>query len=230
MDSRIYVIVSLIVLILIGAIIKVINIAKYNKKIRDTNEYSNKFTILINEILAKKRINSDLYNWLTEKVNFMQVELGTTGLLHEYIDPLKGIHAMNYQLLLNFLPETHAYVNQLDNGIVLQDFNMSVRWCVDMFLRHIGDLKELHKKEKAQLYNPFSCLGEAIRYIIYLPLNGLCWMGIISINLLDRIKESFIIKIINFIVIIIGLISAIITIVLGWSGFVELLDKLNIQF
>lgn len=132
---------------------KIFNIAKYCKKLRDTSEYNNKFITLINAILEEKRINSDLYNWLTEKVNSMQVELGSTGLLYNYIDPIRGIHVKNYQLLLNFLPETNTYINQLDNEIALQNFNMSASCCVDMFLRHTGDLKELHKKEKAQLYN-----------------------------------------------------------------------------
>lgn len=225
--GNIFLIIGVFVLLIsFGFILKRQNISKLIKRFNSTLEYYNKFVELLNEVFQSKRINQEIYIWLTERVNAMQRELGSTGVINHYSDPLKGFAVKEYQLLINFLPEMSGYIREYDNFIMMERFDSCVRWCTDMFIRHQGDLKEIIEKENKLLSNPFSCLAEAIRYIVALPFSILFWLGILSERMLYRIKFSWFLRFINAVVILIGLTGSIITIVLGWDGFQKLLRGL----
>ncbi|MDR3667717.1 MAG: hypothetical protein P4L35_12810 [Ignavibacteriaceae bacterium] len=217
--------VAFVLLILMGFILKRQKISKVVSRFKYTLDYYKNFVELLNEVFQSKRINQEKYIWLTEKVNAMQRELGDSGIMHYYSDPLQGFTAKEYQLLINFLPEISSYIHEFDNSIMLERFNSSARWCTDMFIRHQGDLKEMIENENKILYNPLSCFAEAIRCIVALPFSILYWLGILSEGMLYRIKHSWFLKFVNAIVILIGLIGSIITISLGWDGFQKLLNN-----
>lgn len=225
MNSKMFIVVMLLLLILVGFILKRMELSKLIKRLNVTLEYNKTFVELMNDIFVEKRFDNEKYMWLTEKVNSMQRELGASGLIYHYTDPLKGFTAREYQLLINFLPEIRGYMRQFDNSIMIERFDTSARLCTDMFIRHEGDLKEIIEKEGKQLFNPFSCLAEAVRYVIAMPFNILYWFGILPEGMLYRIKYSWLLKFINAIIILIGFIGSIITIVLGWDGFLEFLKQ-----
>ena len=75
------------------------------------------------------------------------------------------------------------------------------------------------ENEKKGLFNPITCLGEGIRWLVGLPVDILCWAGLYSAARSQKIKVSTIFKIISNIIVVIGLISSIVTIALGWDEF-----------
>lgn len=224
MGRIIIIVLVLFLLILIGFVLKRLNITKLMDRLKFTVEYNNSLVELLNEFVQSKRINHQKYLWLTERVNSMQRELGDTGVIHHYSDPLKGFTVREYQLLINFLPEISGYIHEFDNSIMMRRFNDSAQWCTDMFVRHQGDLNEAIEKENKQLLNPFSCFAEGIRYIVSLPFKILYWLGILSESTLYRIKNSWFLRFVNTVVILISLIGSIMTIVLGWEGFIKTLE------
>ena len=52
--------------------------------------------------------------------------------------------------------------------------------CDDMFIRHLGTLKEAEKSIRKNLVNPFSCFSAGIKFIVSLPILLLHWFGFIS--------------------------------------------------
>ena len=74
---------------------------------------------------------------------------------------------------------------------------------------------------KKGLFNPITCLGEGIRWFVGVGLlvDILCWAGLYSAARSQKIKVSTIFKIISNITVVIGMISSIVTIALGWDEF-----------
>ena len=97
--------------------------------------------------------------------------------------------------------------------------------CEDALKRHIGNLERAMELEKKNLYNPITCLGEGIRWIVYLPVDILNWLGILSANRGEKIKANIIFRVISNVIVFIGLISSIFTIILGWDDFLLILNR-----
>lgn len=214
----------------IGWLSKVLYIRKINQRIDTTNIYGTDFIGLIDGVLSTKHVNQQLYDKLMRGVNKMQLELGSDGVVSMY-DPLHGVKCANYQMLVNFLPEINQQVNLwgtlgYSNSIMMERFLDSANTCRDMFLRHIGTLEELERQERANLINPFSCLADGISLILWIPKYILASLGLFSIHSFYSWKTQKLAKTFSGMVAILGLISSIITVVVGWKDFATILISL----
>jgi len=93
-------------------------------------------------------------------------------------------------------------------------------------VRHAGRLKESIKSSRKNKYNPFKCFVEGVQYVIWLPTNIFLWIGIISVGLAYKLKHNFLIRIITALIAVAGLLSSIITIIVGWEESIEFLQRL----
>lgn len=216
--ERLIVVGIILMLIVIGFISKLLQLKVYKERIDFCIDYKEKFTDLINAYTCSHHLDNALYSELTEKAARMQRELGPDGLI-DMIDNLKGIKVRDYQALVNFLPELRNFIFWQDNSIMQQRFMSSAYTCDDMFTRHIGQLNHLWEQERKYLFNPFSCFASGIRWILWLPSNILIWCGFISEDMGTKLQFNWAIKVLTFVITIIGLLSSVITIVIGWDQF-----------
>lgn len=93
----------------------------------------------------------------------------------------------------------------------------------DAMVKHCGELKRRIENEEKSLWNPFFCFASGIRWIIGLPADILYWMGIISERSNSAVHNSVVFKMFGHIITIVGLISSIMGIVLGWDEFVKII-------
>ena len=214
----------LIVIIIIGFISKMVDLSTIVKRIEFTSNYREKFVKFINKIVSENTLDQGLYNELTSDVKAMQYELGEDGVFAYMKDQLKGVAGKNYQLLINFLPETREMVN-INNSILAERYNKSIHDCDDMFIRHLGTLESQRNNIRKGLFNPFSSFAEGTRTIILLPIILLSWFGFISNEKTDQAKENAIVKLLNVFVSILGFAATIITIVVGWNDFWDIVFK-----
>lgn len=165
------------------------------------------------------------------RVNKMQRELGSDGIMAVMYDPLKGIRTTNYQMLINFLPEMNEYYDMWDsfgrpNTIIHQRFMNSANICRDMFIRHVGSLEELMEDEKKRWYNPFSCLVEGVKVILWIPFYILTSFGLFTGNVFSYWRTKPVTKISSALIAIIGLLSSVVTIAIGWEQFTKIINDI----
>ena len=213
-------------IIILGFIMKLIELYDAVERTDFTNQYHNKFIKLASEILSNKNFNQQLYYELTLDVKAMQYELGSDGVYAYAIDNLKGFSTSNYQALINFLPELRDVLSNQDNFVLMSRYDQAVKDCDDMFIRHLGSLNEFEKSIRKRLFNPFSCFSDGMRFIISLPILLLNLFGLISDEHTRKAKRSWVITFLNFVIILIGLIGAIMSIILGWNEFLQTLSKI----
>lgn len=170
-------------------------------------------------------MNSEKYNAVMKDVNKIQEELGMDGVLNEFVDPLKGIQGRNYQLFMNIMPEIRTALSNMGYSIMDERINQLMGLCEDALRRHIGNLDRAIEHEKKGLWNPITCMGEGIRWIVGLPVDILQWAGLYSTGRSRKIKASVIYKTISNMIVFIGFISSIVTIVLGWDEFLEITNN-----
>ncbi len=212
-----------IVLVLIGHFIKRKRIAQYNIRGEFSADFNNRFFDFANDTFTRRTIDSEKYNAVITDVDKIQQELGADGVLDTFCDPLRGMQGRNYQLFMNIMPEIRSALSSGYNSIMDERINQLMGLCQDALRRHIGNLDRAIEKEKKGLFNPITCLGECIRWIVGLPVDILQWAGLYSEASSSKIKANFLYKFVSNLIVFIGLISSIVTIVLGWDEFMTMI-------
>lgn len=133
----------------------------------------------------------------------------------DYRPPSAGYMIKNYQILINVVPK-------LRNP---SGFTEEFEWINKLLIMQIGRNEELQESIKKEMFNPIILLREGIQFFTTLPISLLYWTGLIQYSTLYKLSNNVFVKFINFLIMILGLISAIFTIVLGWDEFKIFLSK-----
>ncbi|NDO20366.1 hypothetical protein FMM68_11980 [Lachnospiraceae bacterium MD329] len=221
--DRFIVILGIVILCIIGLIRKLLYIKDLDTRQKFVVEYNNKFVDLINKKF-KGTFDQINYTWLMQNVHKMHYELGEIGYV-DYIDRLKGIKVTHHPLLVNFLSEVQQE-EDMTNSIIAMRISDSAKTCSDMFIRHTGDLNEWKEQTEKEKFNPFSLFAEGFRYIIQLPVNCLHWLGLLSFDTASKIKSNILIRIIEKIGLLFTCLATVITIIIGWKEFIEIITNL----
>jgi len=218
--NRWYILFTLIGVAVIGLLSIAHKLIIIPKRRQKTIDYHNELMELINSALEHGNIKQDLYIKLLEESGAMQRELGSDGLYAYMHDPLKRLTTSDYQLLANFFEEIRLYLSSERNDYIMRErFRSLAGSCSDSFIRHGGTLIELHKLMLKQIINPFAWIFEGMKIIISLPILLLSTLGVVSAKGVEKARESWIIKMLGAIVTLAGIISSIMSIVMGWDEF-----------
>lgn len=122
----------------------------------------------------------------------------------------------NYQILINT-------VQTLRNppSFGREEFEM----LYNILVMQVSRLNELGEKTKKETLNPIILLREGVQFFTTLPISLLYWTGLIKYSTQYKLSNNIVVKFLNFLIILIGFVSAIFTIVLGWEQFKGYLDK-----
>ncbi|WP_206763871.1 hypothetical protein [Cytobacillus firmus] len=136
--------------------------------------------------------------------------------LVDYQPAFSGYMVKNYPILVNT-------VQSLRNpGGLTEEFN----WVNNILIMQIGRYEELYESVKADTLNPITLLREGVQFFVTLPISLLYWTKIIEYSTQNKLTNNIVVKLINFLIIIIGFVSAIVTIVLGWEPMKGYIEKL----
>jgi len=182
-----------------------------NKKMLGfAKEYLKTFKIFSNAYL-KNNFDSELYEWLTYHSVKIQFQIGSYGII-AYRPPYENYIVHNYQIIINSLPEFRTSKIHKDNIYIIDA----------ILIRYIGITEDMINSFRKNLFNPFVWLRIGMQNILTIPFQMFYWFGILNYSSILKIKDNILIKIISTLIIIIGLISSIVTITLGWTQFIKI--------
>ena len=225
MQYRLIPILITFLVILLGFVNRVINANSIMKRREFTLAFRNSFISMANSFFETGRMQNNLYANVIHDVDAIQEELGNDGVIADYIDRLHGIQGRNYQLFVNVIPEIREAEGLRDDSIVMGRISQLIGFCDDALQRHIGNLDRELDSERKGFFNPFKCFGAGVKFIIELPFLILYWCGLVSTSTICATRGSYTFKIISSIVTFVGLISSIITIVIGWNEVTEIVVR-----
>lgn len=225
MYYRIIPILVTLAVIIIGFIAIVINAGNISKRREFTISFQNSFIELANGFFKTGRMSNDLYSKCIHDVDAIQAELGYDGIIAGYVDHLHGIRGQNYQLFVNIIPEIREAESMSGNSIMMERVSQLIGTCNDALQRHVGNLDRELDTERKGIFNPFICFREGVRFILGLPVLVLYWSGFVSTRTISAARVSSIFKFISGVITLIGLISSIITILLGWNEVSDIIVR-----
>lgn len=214
-----YTIFLIVVLLILGFVKNLIdlknNVADYNF----TAEYYDNFNKFLNEAFKNKKGNLD-YNWLISNSDKMQGILGDIGII-TYTQ--FGSVYNNVPLILNFV---NNIVSMLNEEYISENTAKHIEWCQTAFLRKLGILDEIIIKDKKRLLNPFYIFTCGIRCVLEIPIYILYSVGLVSTNIKNKITKNIIFKILSGLLSLLTIFSTIMSILIGWDEFIEILKNL----
>lgn len=226
MNQRLIPIIITLGIIVIGHVLKRMGLSDYKKRLDFTVKFQNNFISMVNDFTQKGQFEPASYSIVANDLDAIQLELGADGIISEMIDPLKGIKVKNYQIFMNITHEMRAMAGALDLQLFAGRFDQMVGIADDALRRHGGVLGRIITENEKLLWNPISCFGDGVRWLIGLPGQLLVWLGIIKPNNMKSVQTSAIFRFLGNLITVIGLLSSIITILLGWEDTLRLLSNL----
>ena len=211
-----YFILMVVGLVITGFIANVINIRTCSNNYNFLVEYRDKFSKFISDLLNKNKYSNKDYEWLMYNSDKVQIILGDAGII-SYKD-ISGYYP-NYQIVINFMNEVMSLFSK---GLIGTE-SEKITWCHNAFLRKMGIYDEYIKKEIKRTFNPLYDLTSGIKVILGIPLDILYSIGLISSKNLTKIKDNVLFKILGGIISLLTFLSTIMSIVLGWNDFVNLI-------
>ncbi|GEM_PF-5614305 len=206
------------ILILIGFIKSVMRLSSLNKNIEFLGHYTEDYVKYCNNYLGKG-IRSDEENRLYIKLLSDSPKAQRLLMDAGYVDyKIAGTwsYLTNYQILINT-------VQTLRNPPTFgrEEYEM----LYNVLVMQVSRLNELHEKTRKETLNPIILLREGVQFFTTLPISLLYWTGLIRYSTQYKLSNNVVVKFLNFLIILIGFVSAIFTIVLGWEQFKEILFK-----
>lgn len=212
----IWFIIGIISLIIIGFISNVISVRRCSDNYNFIVEYRDNFSNFIADLLENKKVNSKDYEWLVSNSDEVQILLGDAGKI-SYKD--RSGYYSNIPIVLNFMNEV---LNLFYRGLLGFE-SEQITYCHNAFLRKIRGLKKYMNSEIKKSFNPFHDLASGIRVILGIPLDILYSIGLVSSTNKGKIKESRFLKMLSGIFSLITIISTIMSFVLDWNDFINLI-------
>lgn len=211
-----YFILIILFLIIIGIISNVLNIRRLSNDYNFIYEYREKFSKFISDLMNKDKYNNKDYEWLISNSDKIQIILGDSGKML-YRDN-RGYYP-NYEIVINFMNEV---LTLKSNGLIEYEGDQ-ITWCHNSFLRKMGIIDELQKKEIKRLLNPIYDLTSGIKVLLGIPLDILFSVGLLSFKSITKLKDSILFKLFSGLISILTFLSVVITIVIGWNQFIEII-------
>lgn len=226
MEHRVIPVFVTIFIAIVGFVVKKKKCTELQKRIDFTIRFQSILVELADHFFEYGDFSTKAYDEYMESADAMQIELGDDGII-SILDPLKNVQIKKYQLVLNLIPELRSFCHLVcSNSIVVERLNQMVGTTDDALRRHVGNLKRICEHEAEESHNPFICFAEGIRTILRLPGKILVWLGLVGGSTEQKFCTGIIFKAIGWFATLIGFVSAVMTIVLGWNQCLEIIEKL----
>lgn len=125
--------------------------------------------------------------------------------------------------MLNMLSDLRS---SIENDILMPVAYQYANTLQETLVRHIGCIEDNLKFYKKEIKNPFKCLLEGVREIIVIPAYVLSGLGIISKSFVYKLISSVFFKVISGFFTLVCILSAIVSLIIGWDEFVKKLTSI----
>ncbi|MEQ8178167.1 MAG: hypothetical protein RIC52_06595 [Amphiplicatus sp.] len=173
------------------------------------------------EWLNSRCSRQDLYQRLIAHSPIAQHHLGQYGLM-DYQAPFGRYAARNWPIIMNAIP----MINHEINDFILDRQGAHHASMVDeALLRGLGAADFDRNILENRIKNPLHLFVSGVEWILSIPLLVLAEFGLLNARILNWFRNSAIIKLVSLGVVLIGAISGIMTIILGWEEFQSMMSN-----
>ena len=198
-----------------------------NKRMKKLNEKRSRIEDFLNDLklfVESGARNREAYFRMVHKSALIQTDIGPYGIV-SYKPPGAGYVINNYQLVVNILPEIDLWIRDNDMFLTIEPGRSLVQTLQEVLVRFLGVIDNIQPQIEKIKRNPFLLLREGTSWLLSLPFGILSFVGIRGENIIETVSQSGFVRFLSGIFSIIGLLASVVTLVTGWSRFIEIVTK-----
>lgn len=212
MLSRLYVVLTLVILAIIGAIRLLAKLSELRKR----DAFSNAFLKHLVKYVDSGGSDAECYAWLVYNSVQMQSYMGSLGIV-DYKPSGANYMFSGYPVVVNILPEMRT---AFQTDITRYFADQHAQLLHESIMRYMGALNISRERLSKELKNPFAMAREGIRTVLMMPVYLLHWVGLI--NRVGSFENSFLIRWLTALVTLLTVASALVSLVVGWDEFIRI--------
>lgn len=217
--------------VLIVCLLGFLKLIRHKMDSEKEREFSGQFLEKYREFCNKLMDNNydgEIYQWLKLNSAKMQQQMGQYGIAYSYKPAFLNVMYNEYQMILNGISHIRDLYSQF-NGLRIgsEAICSEMSGIDDMILTYMGALDNRIDNIVSQIRNPMIWLREGVRLIVTFPIYLMYWSGLIRYRTYSSLINNFFVKLVTFLVTLIGLISSIVTIVTGYTPFIDIINKFH---
>ena len=183
--------------------------------------FANEFLSQFRALLKNQEIDYEIYTWLIHRSPKLQAEMGGHGIVHSFRPPYSNYMYKSYPIILNVIPEIRKEIEDDKFMRNVRVINAYIALVNESLIRYIGSLDDALDELRREIKNPVIWLREGFSFILLLPISFFYWLGIVGSSFVEKISRNPIFKIIAGLITLLGSISTVMAIVMGWDSFVQ---------
>lgn len=185
--------------------------------------FGNEFLENLHIFMESHGSNMEVYAWLTHRSHKMQGAMEDLGICQSFHDPLSNHVYTNYPLILNLLPKLRKSSEKTGLSGASPLFTEYGNIMQEVLIRYDGQLADIIEQISKSIKNPFNVLREGIQFSLFLPAHIWGWFGVSGSSAASRFATGAIAAFLSAIVSLLGLVSAIITVVMDAQNTLDIL-------
>jgi hypothetical protein len=166
--------------------------------------------------------DGEAYTWLMLNSNRVQSEMGGHGIAATFRPPAANYAIKNYPIILNMVPEIRRLFAQDEFRLFHRMVGEYACMVDEALLRYVGALGDALDESRWRLLNPFIWFRLGVEQLLSVPVLMLRWSGLIGAGVVAAVQGNILFRGLSAAITFIGLISSVVTILLGWSDTVNL--------
>jgi hypothetical protein len=180
------------------------------------------YAITLTNFYNSRGVNRQEYIQLMKNANIIQSYLGNEGYARVQMTFEHDAPVYHYSIIRDGIPQLYDYFTKGLNS----QANQIANHISGTLYSKIGSYENELSVCKDTLRNPFKLFLTGIQQTVLIPIYILSWIGLFGNETIKKISELFFLKLLSGILALIGIISSIMTIILGWDNFSQYIDKL----
>lgn len=205
--------------VLLVALIGFFKVRRGLINVTEKREFAETFATKLRAYIGSRGKDMEAFAWMIHRSNRMQHQMGQDGVFSVYRPPFANYGIRNYQIIHNMLPTLRQ---EFDDDILVSQAAQTANTLQEALLRHLGSIDDVREVCIAELKNPFIWFREGIRALLSVPITLLVWFGVLSERTQTRITANPIFSILSAITAVVGFLSAIVSLILGWDEFTHI--------
>lgn len=199
-------------------------INKRIKKIRVKRERIHNFLNKLKLYVESGGRDGEAFLQMVHQSALVQRDLGRYGIAM-YKPPGFLSYFNNYQLIVNHLSELQRWIQTDDVFSYLKPGLAIANSIQEGLIRYLGVIDDYEPNLIKMRRNPLVLLREGVGWLIVLPISVFSFIGLANEDVPDALSQYRIVKFFSRVLTLIGLVGSIVTLVTGWSQFIQIISK-----
>jgi len=200
---------GLLGLMVVGLIDAIAEVRNLSRRLQFTVEFQRRWGTYFGALQRGQPAEAD-YIWLAQHQTGMTAELGPADRI-DYRPPFAGSMIPNYPALTNTLAAARGGRGAHQDMVAFVDH---------LLISCGGVLQDGLETVIRRMKNPVYLVGRGLRFVLSLPLLLLSWSGLLPAASVKGARDSWIFRLVQFLVAVVVALAAVMTVVIGWSAFV----------